>query len=600
LKSIARVKDVPPSRCDEVILVAALLAPIHATPVAKFATRTRTALACARPFGRRTSVALVKRKYQFLEKFFDVLAKSHVFLKSMPATQVTEWLGFQNILVSANYFLVGDIYGKNTILISKRNREMIFSMWLFTEEQQNPAIRSRKDPNPKDPNKSFLVLYGNTAPVSSELRKLGFSFFRPTATWSTSSLRVDNLIRDRLKSLGVDMSGYDAPTEAPRTPPQTQQDTPADETLERMHGELGKVFTDDPKTQQLIDSIEKMIERVAESTDEAAKQSFIRNFLDFSSKFYNYSLHNQFLIWIQTKGKARHVAGAKAWEQKFGRAVRDWKSPITILMPRTSKREVLNPKTGEKEEKQNMFFTTGKVYDISSTVAIPGHPSPFEPVGRKDWSKDSNEDVEEITRLINALADWTKANNINVNYEDMDAEKGGYSAGGKIAINNTFKGINQFSTFVHEVAHEILHWKNKDVESTSQEKEIDAETTAYIVLNHFGFETKDTSNYLALWRAKGDDVRARRKNIQQASKEIINGIKSQEEKSEIEESHDPSQADILFTAFLKDGTIIVKVGEKRKKFVVDAILHDRIRKMKPSDAYSLITKMVEKGDAFEI
>ncbi|NBT57542.1 hypothetical protein EBT16_02045 [bacterium] len=447
---------------------------------------------------------------------------------------------------------------------------MRFSTWLFSEEQQNPAIRSRKDPNPKDSNKSFLVLYGNTAPVSSELKRLGFGFFRPTATWSTSSVRVDEQMREKLKSLGVDLSGYDAnPAATPINPPQNQPETPADETLEKMHGELGKVFTDDPKTQQLIDSIERMIEKVAESTDEASKQNFIRNFLEFSSKFYNYSLHNQFLIWIQTKGRARHVAGARAWEQKFGRAVRDWKSPITILMPRTSKKEILNPKTGEKEERQSMFFTTGKVYDISSTVPIPGHPSPFEPVGRKDWSKDSNEDVEEISRLINALAEWAKANNINVNYEDMDAEKGGYSAGGKIAINNTFKGINLFSTFVHEVAHEILHWKNKDVQSTSQEKEIDAETTAYIVLNHFGFETKDTSNYLALWRAKGDDVRARRKNIQQASKEIINGIKSQEEKSEIEENH-------------------------------DAINHDRLKKMNPADAYAKIMDMVAAGDALEI
>ena len=95
------------------------------------------------------------------------------------------------------------------------------------------------------------------------------------------------------------------------------------------------------------------------------------------------------------------------------------------------------------------------------------------------------------------------------------------------------------------------------------------------------------------------------------TKKIINGIKSQEGMSdterrassfvpEVKENHDPSQSDILFTAFIKDGTIFVKVGRERKKFVVDAVLHDRIRRMKPEEAYSLITKMVEKGDAFEI
>jgi hypothetical protein len=481
---------------------------------------------------------------------------------------------------------------------------MRFATWLFAEEQQNASIRSRKDPNPKDPNKSFLVLYGNTAPVASDLKQLGFGFFRPTATWSTSSLRVDGQMREKLKALGVDLGGYDSePVKMPE--PTSQPETPADETLEKMHSELGKVFTDDPKTQQLIDSIEKMIEKVAESTDEAAKQNFIKNFLEFSSKFYNYSLHNQFLIWIQTKGRANHIAGARAWEQKFGRTVRDWKNPITILMPRTSKKEVTNPKTGEKEEKKGMFFTTGKVYDISSTAPIPGHPTPFEPVERKDWSKDSNEDVEEIKGLIGALDSWVKENNINVDYEEMDSEKGGYSAGGKIAINNKFKGINLFSTFVHEVAHELLHWKDKDKTSTRQEKEkeIDAETTAYIVLNHFGFETKDTSNYLALWRAKGDDIRARRKNIQQASKEIINGIKGKLDQTppEIEESYSRRNANnIVLTTFLKDGTIIAIVDGKRKKFVLDAIHHDRIRKMEPDDAYARIMDMVNKGDALEI
>jgi hypothetical protein len=177
-----------------------------------------------------------------------------------------------------------------------------------------------------------------------------------------------------------------------------------------------------------------------------------------------------------------------------------------------------------------MYFISRTVYDVTATAPIPGHPKSFEPVSRKDWSKDSNDDVEEIKHLISALEDWVKEQGIKVEIEDMDSEKGGYSAGGKIAINSTFKGINMFSTYVHEVAHEILHWKDKEGKlGTRQQKEIDAETTAYIVLKHFGFETKDTSNYLALWRATGDDVRSRRRNIQKAAMEIINGIRSKTE-----------------------------------------------------------------------
>lgn len=416
-------------------------------------------------------------------------------------------------------------------------------MWIFLENSQK-YIRSRKDTSPKNPNNTFLVLYG-ADPEERELmfankdvlRKLGFSYFRPTGTYSLFSSKLTPEIRKEIEKIGVDLSGYDTPQEPPQEPVTTAPAEPSksDETLERMHSELEKVVTNDKKAQSLIDSIERMIEEVANGTDEAAKQRFIRNFLEFSSRFYNYSFHNQMLIWIQSKGQARYVAGAKQWEQKFGRAVKDWKSGISILAPAKSKREIDNPETGERETKERTYFIARSVYDVSATTPIPGHPKTFEPISRKDWSKDGNEDLEEIKGLVTALDAWAKENGIQVDTEEMGTEKGGYSAGGRIAINSTFKGINMFSTYVHEVAHELLHWKDPEgKKSNSRDKEIDAEATAYIVLKHFGIETQDTSNYLALWRATGADVRARRGNIQRAAKEIINGIRGKTEQPEEE------------------------------------------------------------------
>jgi hypothetical protein len=368
-----------------------------------------------------------------------------------------------------------------------------------------------------------------------------------------------------------------------------------------MQKELSDVMADDPKTQALIDSIEKMIERIANSTDEAAKQAFIRNFFQFAGKFYNYSLHNQFLIWIQTRGRASHVAGAKQWEQKFGRTVKDWKSAISILMPITKEKESLDAKNGELRTDKRLFFKTTKVYDVSATAPIPGHPGSFEPVSRKQWSVDSNEDVEEVKQYIAALSDWAKENNISVNYEELDPELGGYSAGGKVAINSLFKGINHLSTFVHEVAHEILHWKDKDKKSTKMEKEIDAESTAYIVLSHFGFETKDTSNYLAMWRAKGDDIRSRRANIQKAAKEIINGIRSKlteesKEDSDIGESAQHNSATIK--VFRADGVIHATVNGEEKKFWVDKVYFPELKASK--NAYETLAGLVRKGYAGEL
>lgn len=427
---------------------------------------------------------------------------------------------------------------------------MNFALWLFLESVQR-YIRSRKETSPKNPANTFLVLYGGDKDErdlmfsrKEDLKRLGFRYFGGNGTYSLFSTKLTPEIRSELESMGVDLGGYDAP-EAPAAEPvhagpAAAEPSKSDETLEKMHSELEKVKTSDKKARTLIDSIERMIEQVANGTDEAAKQSFIRNFLDFSSKFYNYSFHNQMLIWIQTRGRAEHVAGAKQWEQKFGRTVRDWKAGISILAPARSNKEVDNPDTGEKETRSSMFFIPRTVYDVTATVPIPGHPKSFEPVSRKDWSKDSNEEVEEIKGYIDALGEWAKEQGIKVDTEEMDSEKGGYSAGGRIAINSTFKGINMFSTYVHEVAHEILHWKDREGKLYSrQQKEIDAETTAYIVLKHFGFETQDTSNYLALWRATGEDIRARRRNIQKAAMEIINGIRGNiEPNEEAEESED--------------------------------------------------------------
>jgi hypothetical protein len=488
---------------------------------------------------------------------------------------------------------------------------MDFSIWLFTEEQQK-YVRTRKDISPKNPANSFLVLYGADKEerdlmfsVKDELKKMGFRYFAPAGTYSVFSTKLDDAMRNRLSQMGIDLSGYDSTqvvSSSPATSPQPESPTPADQNLEQMQKELSGVMADDPKTQELINSIESMIERIANSTDEAAKQAFIRNFFQFAGKFYNYSMHNQFLIWIQTKGRASHVAGAKQWEQKFGRAVRDWKSSISILMPITKEKESLNAKTGEMQTDKRVFFKTTKVYDVSATVPISGHPNSFEPVSRKQWSVDSNEDVEEVKQYIAALSDWAKENNINVAYEELDPELGGYSSGGKVAINNLFKGINHFSTFVHEVAHEILHWKDKDKNSTKMEKEIDAESTAFIVLSHFGFETKDTSNYLAMWRAKGDDIRARRGNIQKAAKEIINGIKSKmaeeqpKEESDIEENTKHNSG--IVKVRRPDGIIHATVDGEEKKFWVDTFYLPKLRESK--DEYKTLMDLVKKGYAGEL
>lgn len=496
---------------------------------------------------------------------------------------------------------------------------MQFSDWLFKEEDQ--GVRSYLKPNPKNSQQNFVVLYGNTFAIKDKLKQLGFRYFQ--GTWSTLESKLTDQLKDELIKLGVDLSGLEAkpsmqPVDTTKKPEETQPEQPeskADELLGNIKNSLEAAIKSegpDSKGKSLIANIERMIENIANSTDEASKQEFLTNFLKFSAKFHNYSMANQMLIFAQTKGKAQHVASATNWV-KLGRSVKDWGNGILIFAPNFKNIEKDNPKTGQKEKVQLKFFKMVKVYDVSATEPIPGSKNVFSPLSRKQWSKDSNEDVEEINVLVNSLINWIKEKKINVNYEELSEEMGGYSSGGKIAINNTFKGINLFSTLVHETAHELLHWLEEKShqrselgeKSTRRDKEIDAETTAYIVCNHFGFDTKDAPNYLALWQAKGDDIRARKQNIHKASNIIINAIQEKVIETEIEfEDSDIEESfgDTIFTAFIKDGRIFAIINGKRRVFVTDAIYHNKWKKLSEKDPEKVllqILKQIENGQAFE-
>lgn len=412
----------------------------------------------------------------------------------------------------------------------------------------------------------FFTLYGNTFDIKDKIKDMGFKFFQ--GTWSKPADLITDSDKNTLKGLGVDISVLDIPVETTeqskdRNVAQESQGsavqpekpkTPVEQELEKMkYGvELAmKKEEGGEKVRGLLQFIDRMIEKVASMTDDASQSEFVKSFLSFSAKFHNYSFHNQILIWVQ-KPDATYVNGFRKW-MEMGREVTNWDNGIVVIAPMIKKVKLspeeassLPPEEAENSYKTHTRFSGVKVYDISDTRPIPGWEEmkgkkPFEPT---QWRKDSNEAREEITSLVNAVIGWAKSQNIDYGYEKMAEEMGGFSAGGKIRINDTYQGINLFSTAVHEIAHELLHWESTEETkrskesrlTTRQQKEIDAETTAYIVLQHYGFETVDTPNYLALWKAKGEDIKERREHINKAVKTIIKAIDSEMARTIAEEN----------------------------------------------------------------
>ncbi len=432
-------------------------------------------------------------------------------------------------------------------------------VWL----QEVEGVQSMLKANPKDPTnreKDFLVLFGNTFDIKGQLKSMGFRYFN--GTWSIPRGMLNDMRVSQLQELGVDLSPLEGeaigatPTAAVPAAPAGPQ-TPADKMLDDMERQLrdagdkikGK-GTQSARVKGMFEFISDTIEKLGDQVDEAAKSEFVKRFLAFSSKFHHYSFYNQMLIYIQNP-QATYVNSEQRW-LKLGRVIDSskWKlgpregGPITIVAPRKGKKKAEQPQQPaepdtimEPEEQSYVYFAPVRTWDISSTTVIPGQEDKAKVFEPNDWKLDTNDNREEITVLANAALEYAKDQGIDVSYEELAAGKGGYSAGGKVVINNTYDGINKFSTLVHELAHETLHHnvkRDERMKTSAEQREHDAESTAYVVLQYYGFETKDAARYLALWKGDKESIRLRANHITKAAGEIIQGIGKQMEKLDID------------------------------------------------------------------
>lgn len=287
--------------------------------------------------------------------------------------------------------------------------------------------------------------------------------------------------------------------------------------------------------------IEEYLENLAREVDDAKKQGFISQYLEFSSKFWKYSFVNQMLIGIQSDWKATNVAGYQRWLE-LGRQIQAGAKSLVIFAPML--KNGTDKTTGEK----NQFligFTTVNVFDISHTKPLEGDAlakwqgknqgkTPFEPASKDWWMSKQNADSEKTLPLRNAAMEFAAEKGIEVNLSEETGHAGGWSTGGEIAISHESAGERQFSIIIHEIAHELLHQsaraerKRGGVPETELgnklDLEVDAESVAYIVMKHFGFDASHAPNYLALSGASGLNVQKRRSNISKAVKWIIEGI----------------------------------------------------------------------------
>lgn len=252
------------------------------------------------------------------------------------------------------------------------------------------------------------------------------------------------------------------------------------------------------KTAGLLEQLEKGVQEVFTSDR-------FQRWLDVQSRFHRYSASNTILIWLQ-RPEASRVAGYKAW-QKLNRQVRKGEKGISIFAPMIYK--------NEDDEEEIKGYRPVTVFDVSQT---DGEPLP-------EIAEEITTEAEEAERIIEGLREF--ANELGLTVETY--EKGAHHAHGyfspeerKIAVREA-ASVQTAKTFTHEVTHALTH---KD-ETDRAKAEIIAESTAYIVLHHFGIDTSEYSfDYVASWSLgeKPEIIREVASTIQKTSQKIISRL----------------------------------------------------------------------------
>lgn len=307
-----------------------------------------------------------------------------------------------------------------------------------------------------------------------------------------------------------------------------------------------KQYTPEQKAEYRAQKRAEM-EQLFNRIDEGVKQVFTseryREYLKFMSRFTNYSANNTMLIMMQ-KPDATLVASYGKWKQ-LGRQVDKGQSGIEILAPVAYKTnqimEIERPVTDEFGNK--VYNADGT--EQTETLEKPIMDIAFKKVYVFDVSQTSGKEipdpVQELQGEIDAdkkeamLKALSRATGIDITFEDIKGgAKGYYSPSeNKIVVQSGMSDAQTLKTAIHESAHKLLHdpdLKIDTVQSPRSEKEVQAESTAFIVAERFGLDTSDYSfPYIASW-SDGKQLEQLTKvleDVQAAAKKLSAAIESE-------------------------------------------------------------------------
>lgn len=290
--------------------------------------------------------------------------------------------------------------------------------------------------------------------------------------------------------------------------------------------------------QNSAERMKEITDRLETGIQELFESERYKAYLTTMSKFHSYSFNNTLLIAMQG---GQLVAGYNKWRDDFHRNVKKGEKAIKILAPAPfkAKKEVQKldaqgrPVMGkdgkpvtEVQEIQVPAFKIVSVFDVSQTE---GEPLPS--IG-----------VEELTGSVERYGEFFKAleqtSPVPIGFEDIPGGSHGYYhlTEKRIAIQEGMSELQTLKTAIHEIAHSKLHAIDPEAPAIEQAdrpdsrtREVQAESVAYAVCQHYGLDTSDYSfGYVAGWSSGKDlkELKASLETIRATAHELITTIDS--------------------------------------------------------------------------
>jgi hypothetical protein len=273
---------------------------------------------------------------------------------------------------------------------------------------------------------------------------------------------------------------------------------------------------ENPAQQLIKQAVDFLIQQL-----EAGKSETLTAYLAAMARFHQYSFGNILAI-ARQRPTATRVAGFGTWKE-LGRFVKRGEKGIQILAPMIGARRKKD--TAEREQSTSQ--------DTKTAPVLIG----FRAVYVFDVTQTEGPELPELEHNINGevgahrerLIAFLNAQSIALEFNERIAPALGVSYGGRIALLPGQSQAEEFTTLVHETAHELLHKAERRTMTTKTVRETEAEAVAFIVGQAIGLEMGTaSSDYIQMYAGNAALLAESLEVIQRTSAVILGAILPEE------------------------------------------------------------------------